>query len=350
MAKSHDDKSIKSANKAFFLTQEYYLALPLQAAGLPKIVSHFEKKHKIKIFINGATDVGKKFIDENKKQINTSDPQYSEKIKDICLDTSQALQEVEAIQKTLKPNEYVGYMYTNHHQVKADHMECVIISHDFIARPLNWKAVAIDKTFNMSSFNTVISDDNFNPQCTDSAGCGTLCIQYLKELLKNESNQLKNYCLSFSCYTEYMENYTFEKLFFPSPQVLRYSQSDLYVQYIEKMLSEDNEFTLIKNDGTKPRKITCKPLKKILEDSVKYAQENKDENTAKANEEILKQLPEFRKKWLEEYKHSQSKRNQMIGSRGINRYLVYRTNKLNEIANKADSDNKSVPINKANKK
>lgn len=82
--------------------------------------------------------------------------------------------------------------------------------------------------------------------------CATIGLAYAKEYLKDGAYQLKNYTLAVSAKNissdaslgKSAESFSF---FLPSPHVLRYSQSELYIKILRAMVDSDNEFVTIRH-------------------------------------------------------------------------------------------------------
>ncbi|KTD19295.1 Uncharacterised protein [Legionella lansingensis] len=262
------------------------------------------------------------------------DDYLSEIIKDlnqrklgVCLNKKQTLEEIEFIQKNLKENETAIYFFTNNKRIGPAHFEVFIINKNTIIKPIHWplnREIIIDKNDIKNMFCADISDF-ISPYVAavpqvDKVSCGTLGLLYIKEFLKNNALQLNQFTLKASIYHKKQKNSEIKNtnLFFPSPHILRYSQFSLYNEIIVAMLKND-DVVKIKHKGTTYK---VKTLKKILSDSIKIAKENGDEETVAANKNILKNLPNFRKKWLEEYQKIIEKRNGMQGKKH-NLYLAY---------------------------
>ncbi|MDI9817801.1 MULTISPECIES: hypothetical protein [unclassified Legionella] len=126
-------------------------------------------------------------------------------------------------------------------------------------------------------------------------------------------------------------------LFFPSPQVLRYSQSTLYNNILKLMIesTKDEEVVQYKNITFK-----IKTLTSILKNSIPIAKENNDYQTADQNEKLLENLPEFREKWLNEYDVAMKKRESMQGNSN-NLYLSYKGCHMQEILASAKKERDS---------
>lgn len=242
------------------------------------------------------------------------------------------------IQTNLKEGECVIYFFTNNVRVGPAHFEFVQIKKDEIIKPVHWflhNSNIINRNDLENIFISDISDfispylkpQYLQPQ-VDEVSCGTLGILYLKELLKNKGQQSDDFTLRVTLYKMHNREIGKGNLFFPSPHVLRYSQSSFYNDVILAMLKNEHEVS-IKFKGIKYK---IKPLKVILEDSIKFAKSQGDLTVAEENKKILKNLPAFRKKWLMEYETAIQKRNAMQGDR-YNLYLAYSSRRMQALAN-----------------
>ncbi len=258
----------------------------------------------------------------------------------VCLTKQQALDEINEIQKNLKTDESIIYFFTNNRRIGPAHFEFIQIKHDEIIKPVHWfleNSTIIDETDLKTLFITDVSnfispaiDSRFLQPQVDKVNCGTLGILYLKELLKNNTQQLTEFSLKLPLYQYQYGEVKSNYLFFPSPHVLRYSQSNFYNEVILAMLKNEHEAT-IKYKGVKYK---IKPLKVILEESIELAKEQNDLSRAKENEQILEDLPAFRKKWLMAYKTEIQKRNAMQGDK-YNLYLAYSSKRMEALAHQS---------------
>jgi hypothetical protein len=156
--------------------------------------------------------------------------------------------------------------------------------------------------------------------------CGTLGVLHLKELLKNNAQQFKEYTLLFSFYC----SNKLEHFYFPSPQLLRYSQVSTYNTILAEMLTlNKNSVTIEKGSGKDKRYLAVTTLQKILTDSIADAKSHGNKEMAANNQKIIDDLPRFSKQWLKAYQEAQKKRASMQGTQ--NYYLLYRTKKMERI-------------------
>ncbi|KTC84462.1 hypothetical protein [Legionella brunensis] len=255
----------------------------------------------------------------------------------ICLTKEQSLEEIKRIQKNLGEDESVIYFFTNNVRTGPAHFEFVQIKKNEIIKPIHWflhSSNIIGKNDLNNIFIPDISDfikpyikpQYLQPQ-VDEVSCGTLGILYLKELLKNNCRQLNDFTLSLPIYKIHNREVSQGNLFFPSPHVLRYSQSSFYNDVILAMVKHDHETTIKFKDAN----YKIKPLKVILEDSIKLAKADGNMALVAENQRILKNLPAFREKWLMEYKTEIQKRKAMQGEK-YNLYLAYSTKRMQALA------------------
>ena len=161
------------ANKIAYLVVKSFLSDYLTINDLEAITSYYQRKG-IKIYIEGKVIPAQRTILNTEQQL--------------------AIQEMVHISKQLKDNEYAGYLYTNQPVDGYDHYEAFIVGKDKIIKPVKWNADVIKMldpnrylsgektaTTDLSSFCSEISVPQAGGQL-----CGTLCIAYLKNLLREE--------------------------------------------------------------------------------------------------------------------------------------------------------------------
>ncbi|WP_156812378.1 hypothetical protein [Legionella tunisiensis] len=108
-------------------------------------------------------------------------------------------------------------------------------------------------TFQYDESIEALSEDpmkRLQPQ-VDTDSCGVLGLLYLKELLKNNSKQLELFSFTVPVYSVNAQESSEEinhkhLLFFPSPHVLRYSQSRFYNNILLAMVQSTNDEEVIK--------------------------------------------------------------------------------------------------------
>jgi len=419
-----------SLNKQIFMNRDSWKKYGeyLEAKDLPSVVAHFEKKHNIKIIINGTTPFAQKFIQQNQQkqqlEINklidpntkyvefferhwlypgamnddrhhigslrhsrffdvydqifahikpyldemgqlkknlTSDQKLElnkviaslrckniidedlessiyemEKIKqNVCLEKAQAIEEIKAIQKSLHSDEQVGYIFTNNTKTESEHFEVLIIQRETIIKPVQWNGEPNKSIHShdfpqmqVASVQPLITVDHTIykkvplPQST-GIECGTLGLLYLKELLKENAKQMEEFTLSIPYYDD---QDILRYLFFPSPQVLRYSQSSLFNKILVAALEpRDKDVELVHKDD----KYKIKTLQNMLKETVRHPQATYKERSH-ANH-ALDELPFFRKQWLKDYKDIEAKRSLMDGD-SCNFYLAYKSHHMQKLA------------------
>ncbi|MFO2975949.1 hypothetical protein SCO70_00120 [Legionella pneumophila serogroup 3] len=255
---------------------------------------------------------------------------------DVCLDKQEVIDEIKKIQSGLKPGQLAGYVYTNNRRVGESHFEVVIISPETIIKPVHWGNQGRERGLYSEDlpgmFDTKI--DSF-VQTTSAiplpqAGheeCGTLGIMYLNELLKDNSRQLRENTMLFSFYDK---NNSLAHFFFPSPQVLRFSQSSAYNSVIKAMLEDAPDVEVIHGN----KKYRVKTLRGILEESIEAAKKCGNSKLAARNQKILDDLPSFRKHWLQSYDLCEQKRSLMEDRHNL--YLAYTTQRMRRKADEQD--------------
>ncbi len=278
----------------------------LSATELPKLADHYFKKHKILILINGETDLGVKLIREG-----------------LCLTEEQCVEEIYYIQKSLATHEgfkAVGYVLTSNTTQDSRHFEAVIITQDKIIKPATW-----DRSYIQSELVYEPRAHGAMPQA-GRFECGTLSFLYLKELLKENAKQLtqESFLLDY-----YDRSDNPKRFFFPSPEVLRYSQSSLYNKFLVAMLMHDEAEVEVAHAG---ETYSVKTIKKMIDRSMVIARVNGNNNLIVRHKVFLASLPAFRAKWLAAYEASNQKRELMQSD--VNLYLACCTHRMRAIANK----------------
>jgi len=316
-------KNIKIALKKFLVADKYYGEIIQQELTdeqffqLNQCCMTFDSK--IKLLLDNKIE---EYINALKSEKNS-----------ICLKKSDVIKEVVQIQRFLKEEDVIGYLFTNR---AGEHYEPLIITHDKIVKPLSWYST--DEKYQIvpadfpgiefySTFPEEILTDYYPQPQADRISCRVLSFLYLKQLLKNNAEQFKESCL---CFSYYDETETLRHVFLPSAQVMGYSQVSHYNQTILALLNDSSEKCVIKaNKGDKC--IEIRPIKLMLEHSINIAEKNSDHAIKNNNYTILNQLDSFRKKWLSDYKISLSKLQQMTID-GEKKYLIYCQYRMNRIA------------------
>jgi hypothetical protein len=242
----------------------------------------------------------------------------------ICLSETKAKEEMLCIQGMLDENSVVGYVYTNGVQHSGRHFEIFIITPEEIIKPVHWNTedyLVLDDTDYASvpkKLEKVVC-----PQA-DDRGCGTLGMSYLKELLKNNANQLREYTLTFF----YIDNEgKKQKYFLPSPHVLRYSQSSRYNEAIRDLLLSDDEVLIIQSTN-KRSDYRFPTIYGALTQSLEDTSEQLSEQEIAHNEELLENLESFRTQWVQFYEEQMEARELMnieSYNKTKNVYLSYKS-------------------------
>ncbi|KTD49115.1 hypothetical protein Lrub_1466 [Legionella rubrilucens] len=273
----------------------------------------------------------------------------------VCLNKSQAIDEVKSIQKSLSDDEVVAYFFTNNRCKGTAHFETLLIKRDSIVKPVHWflhesnmfESTDFDKFFitDLSPFVTFtlskkdveggFDEDpmkRLQPQ-VDSDSCGTLGILYLKELLKNNSEQLREYSFVASLYSDKNDFGSIDEgrsykslLFFPSPHVLRYSQSRLYNSILLAMVQGTNDEEIIEYKHVQYK---VKTLQGILKQSIAAAIE-KDDPEAVRLKDLWSRFPDFRIKWINLY-HKMDQKRQKMQDGSHNVYLTNKASSMQKI-------------------
>lgn len=255
-------------------------------------------------------------------------------IANTALSLEEAWEEVRYIQQTLKKAETVGYIYTNGANTQLRHFEVVIITSETIIKPINWYQSIYSKTFhplNVEEMAEVKLDSQailnsglakIPSAQSDKLACGTLGFMYAKELLKDNARQLKEFTLRIPYYdTEGNQSW----FFYPSPQVLRYSQSLTYNKLLLQMLVDDEQSQEYVKDGNTYQIVT---LKGLLQTTAKIAREEENYELATYCKQLLANLADFRSRWLKNYKESSKIRKSFYDNGGINQYLSYASRRM----------------------
>lgn len=172
----------------------------------------------------------------------------------------------------------------------------------------------------------------------------TLGILYLKELLKNEASQLKDYTKIFELIinVEAHDNEmtaSTKRIFFPSPQVLKYSQSSFFNENIKASLNEKNaEIKVVKKNGDI---FNISTFEGLLNRSIELYKKNpslsQNEQYKKIYEKnvsfLQNELSLFRAVWNHQYQKEIAIRGEMDKD-GRNYYLNYKTTLFHQLDEK----------------
>jgi hypothetical protein len=259
---------------------------------------------------------------------------------DVWMNKTQAIEEMKQIQASLASGETVGYFFTNGHTLGEGHFEVFIITHDAIIKPIQWSHTDGRKEILPQDLPTMYytpstlpviflpqSEKTFTLPQSQFLECGTLGILYLKELLKDDAKQLKELTLRFPHFN--VVNGQWEYFFFPSPQVLRYSQSGFYNQVMCALLSDSDDLAECSIDG---KRVKYHSVKRILQHSIEHFKGAPEET--EQMQRLLDGLPAFRERWLDAFAKANQTREAMTKD-GLNHYLAYRTRNMEAISNLA---------------
>lgn len=369
-----DDDSLKYAAylAAFWESGDKYLRVS-SYPGTPFWEMFALVKDKVGIFLDENKEFKKKLTHENMQalsEILNTLPQFKEIVdKNISvakkelkfrsdnegLTQSEAMDEIKHIQASLDNDEIVGFFYTNGERKAGAHFDALIISKNKIIRPADWRLgpdkeiykymLKVRSMFANASIPNGAVDGKITWMSPNYSGlvsravpvaqtstieCGTLGMVYLKELLKDKGKQLDEFTLSIPYYkNEYGIN-ELNYLFIPSPHVLRYSQASTFNLIIEAMLQDSLDSVVVHNKKKLMHKqFTVTPIRAILEKTIKEAKSENNERVVAECNALLKKLPEFRKKWNEEFHKANTKRESMQGDE-YNQYLSYKSTRLQE--------------------
>lgn len=283
---------------------------------------------------------------------------------DIGLTHTECLEEIKEIYATTR-TKTIGYIYTNGHSKSGPHFECALIERNCVIKPIdmglfNGGDLRVQDLgipyyrmeYNFDAFrisSTEKKQFDFDFDLVAQAGsdeCGTLCMLYLKELLKNNSHQLKEFTFSSSLY---IDPNKLKHIFIPSPQVLRYSQVNKFNKFLAQLFTDTQESQKI--SATPPEFKNFEPkklyyyhfhtLRTLIENSIHIAEKKGDTDIADQNRKQLAKFSEFSRRWLAEYEKMTTYRDKMKDAEIIDRYgltiqangyLVYRSLKMSGIA------------------
>ncbi len=326
----NNDKEQLSIKKTEFLKAQVYNEFPLTLHDTMVLAEDYSQKHNITIFVAGNLAakgiVVHQYFAQGRMQGEGSDSELEfddTKARDEKT-TINAVNNILSIQKTLQPNQYVGYLHTS--AVKGlGHFECFIISSNEIIKPISWSLndlgfenpnvmgdVFLHAPDYRYSFIPDEDNDDYLPQA-DNYSCASICLSYLKNLLKNDAIQLREHSLSLPYYDSHAQLCYF---FIPSPAVLRYTQVSAYNKRIKELVESDGSTSLVHmlNSCIEQTKSSTK---------LRRAFKNKVIAEAKSH---LNALSVFRQKWLMEYARVDAKRELMQNEK--NRYLNYTAQRL----------------------
>jgi Zn-finger protein len=300
-----------------------------------------DQKDEIKSGDISDEDVEKlnKFIAANLKlqeKINQKISLYliecEKKRNNLWIDSDACVNEIKAIQAALQEGEMVGYIFSQGYIAKPVHCEFFVIEKKVIIRPISWLTYLEDdlygKLVSQNAAIYAVPVDSEYPTCPqtnkDIFSCATLGILYLKELLKDKAKQYRE--LSF--YFSHRSGSQCKKIFVPSPQSLRYSQSSYFNEALAAAMQDTLDCVVVAN-----RDHSVTTFKKLLTDSIQDI--HLSDEIKERNKLILKDYSAFSQRWLQEYQKSAEKRNLMqlfYMNESLNRYLTYQSHRMHLIA------------------
>lgn len=247
------------------------------------------------------------------------------------------------IQTALQEGQSVGYIHTYGYQPSDRcHVECFIITKAQIIKPVEWRmnpqlmdqritSIELNQYSGAPTATTNIADFGSTalPQARqDIFACGSLGIAYLKQLLKYDAQQLRYLCLCIPYFAQHGEQgEKLQYLFIPSPQVLRYSESQLYNLTLQALVMEDANSSF----PYKQTVVNYTPLAATLNKTIQRAKEKNWLDLQKEAEDLLAQLPEFCARWQEVYLSIEKKRSLMQRGK-FNLGLAYTSRRFQKIA------------------
>lgn len=257
----------------------------------------------------------------------------------VWFNSKNCIKEIKLIQANLQTDEVVGYVFTQNNIQKVDHFEYFLIKKNEMIKPLHWymgvcRKDDLHKQLVLEGFtlyvasvnNLVLNQAGYICPQADQDSCATLGMLYLKELLKNNAEQMKlSLCFSFICpnYPNYLQQID---IFIPAPQALRYSQSSLFNEILAAAITDTIDPIKVSHSNTS---YVITTFKKLLIDSINDTCLPLE--TRKHNQSILKNYSEFSKAWLKEYDQMRDKRN-LMNKIPFNVYLNYQTHMMELIA------------------
>jgi len=147
--------------------------------------------------------------------------------------------------------------------------------------------------------------------------CGTMSLSYLKQYLKCNAEQLNNNTLLLDLKLKSGHMHYFH---LPSPQVLKYSQSNLYVKVVRAIIAGNEDVVTVVH---KDKNITVRTLQGLLKSEVSISRPD--------GMEIPGGIEQFRKSWVDLCDISDARRSQMRVE-GRNLYASYASQRLQKKA------------------
>jgi hypothetical protein len=344
----HDLSKLKQVASGFSGYEEKYDYFFNKIIGANK-VDYLEANHFASYQLTGADVVA---ISEHyfKQGINIYIENRVLERRDIRIHRERhAVNEMLHIQSALSEDEYAGYIYTNGAGTGRAHFEAFIIGSEIIIKPIRW-CVDLEYALELNSYiaGQTASTSLFSfcglpdiPQ-GGNMGCGSLSVSYLKNYLKDNARQMKELTLCIPYYCQQSKATEIRYFFFPSPHVLRYSESERYNKVLESMLELDGSF------AHKDKHYSIKSLVSLLQNTIHQAELLGHTQIIHEAQSLVEYLPDFRKKWLSHYQPIREKRQQMQASEH-NMYLAYTSQRMNRIAKifEQDRSNPGLAVLKA---
>lgn len=236
------------------------------------------------------------------------------------LSKDEAIEEIREFAGKQNPDALAGYLYTSGVSKGKQHVETLLLDGQDVINLIPFNTYG-DKKIARSDLTGLYTSDianlvalefkdrksslQFCPQATEKE-CASLGLAYLKEYGKNQAEQLRKYTLKLS--------FESERFLLPSPQVLRYSQSELYTKLVRAMVEGTDETLIVEHKGKKYKVLT---LNGIL------ARKGKIDSSGPVD------LEEFRSRWLAGFNAAMEKRSAMDFhslkyNTTENQYLVYK--------------------------
>lgn len=278
---------------------------------------------------------------------------FLSKKENICSEDKLLFDEIKAICAQLNPTESVGYIYTTGRidAKERAHFEFFILQQNAIIRPIAWDG--IDRLEISYMTRSTRSDDvltyyappvfkSLSAQA-DSVSCGTLGLLYLKKLLKNNAQALRENCLRFIYdYNGYNQRVG---MFIPTADVLHYSQSRTYNQAFFQFVLK--EFLPFEPDAPRCNFGYVITLQQYLKNSIQFFQGLNDlrkwNGIISQNQNLLENLPKWRETWCAAANQDMEKHGKMQLPKKGNRFLIFRAASLKEKAQEAAQSAHSVP-------
>lgn len=225
-------------------------------------------------------------------------------------------------------NKRVGYLDAEAVSTGKGHVDAYVATPN--GRVLNLVAYDMASSYNietaLTQSDTPVAVMDFNRLLTGSGGkvhpqggqteCGSLGLASMKEYLKNNGEQLAKHSLVL-CTGSPKAGGAQDGLMIPSPQALRYSQSDLAVKVAHAVVTGTDAQATVEHRG---EEYTVKTLAGYAQDGVPL---ERPLATPGSGSLSTTELDSFRQQWAAAYDHEMTpKREAMRDSAGRNAYLA----------------------------